>query len=162
MLSFNLSLYWKSIVNSQRRDPKYAMNSVSGGHFMKGHSLVFLSRLFFRVRSGHSIISPLFLLLMTKRCRNWVRGNEMISSGRRGARICWIQVLNFTSQPSLCDYYWPHCFVSWHRGLVPSQDGKAYAEPYTKEHHFLWLMKDSITRLWEEATANTFWSLGGL
>lgn len=152
------------VLKSKGETQKYGMNSVSGDHFVKCHSLAFLSRLFFRVRSGNSIISPLFLLLMIKRCRNWVRGNEMISSGRCGARICWIQVLNFRSSLSLCVWLLLslHCFVSRHRGLVPSQDRKACAEPYTKEHHFLWLMKDSIPGLWEEATANTFWSVGGL
>lgn len=158
MLRVNLPLYWKLIVNSQRRDPKYGMNSVSGDHFMKGHTLVFLSRLFFRVRSGNSIISPFFLLLMTKRCRNWVRGNEMISPGRRGARICWIEVLNFRSHLSLSLWLLPtlHCFVSRRRGLVPSQDRKARAEPYSWERHRLQLMKDSIPGLWEGVTANTF------
>lgn len=127
MLRFSLFLYWKSIVNSQRRDPKHGMNSVSGDHFMKGHSLVFLSRLDFRVRSGHSIISPLFLLLMTKRCRNRVRENEMISSGRRGARICWIQVLNFRSHPSPCSYYWLHA--------VSTHDIEVLCHHRTGRHH---------------------------
>lgn len=163
MLRVNLPLYWKSIANSQRRDPKYGMNSVLGDHFMKGHNLVFLIRLFFRVRSGNSIISPLFLLLMTKRCRNWVRGNEMISSGRPGAGICWIQVLNFRSHLFLCGYYWLHIVSSYDiEVLCRHRIGRHVQNPTVESITVSSWWRIPFQDCEKKSQQTLFWSLGGL